>query len=323
MALHDPTVRIVRVGAADAVALADLMRGTFLAACGSPAPAEAVARHSARHCAPAVVARELADPANCCPVADAGSRWLGYAWPDAATPLPVKVQVPAILLRRFYLRPEAHGIGVSDLLLQSAAGLAAQCGTPSLWLGIRQHAGRAIRFYERRGFARLGAAPFALGDAVQQHWPMQCPVARGGSGDGQDEGCDHAPTLGAQHVERAGGRGVVHDLDADAAGQESGHEGSRREGLAAAGAEQYHFRVEGEQGGGLGRTERRGRRHRPRLDHAVDREDERGVEFAIDHHDAVRRASAYEQLTAPRLFDQLHVVQLFGSSIAGDSGLRR
>lgn len=56
MALRDRAVRIVRVGAADAVA-----------------------RHLARRCAPAVVARELVDPANHCLVADAGSRWLGYA----------------------------------------------------------------------------------------------------------------------------------------------------------------------------------------------------------------------------------------------------
>ena len=45
---------------------------------------------------------------------------------------------------------------------------AARDGAPVVWLGVNEENGRAIRFYEKHGFARVGTKRFLLGDQWQQ-----------------------------------------------------------------------------------------------------------------------------------------------------------
>lgn len=45
-----------------------------------------------------------------------------------------------------------------------------------LWLGVNSQNGRAIRFYEKSGFRRVGSKPFRLGSTVEHDFVLERAV---------------------------------------------------------------------------------------------------------------------------------------------------
>ncbi len=74
-------------------------------------------------------------------------------------------------LARIYVREAYHGKGVAQKLMQHAFDLAdtepALRGVQMLWLGVWEHNPKAMRFYEKFGFQKLGAHVFMLGNDPQ------------------------------------------------------------------------------------------------------------------------------------------------------------
>ena len=70
-------------------------------------------------------------------------------------------------LGRFYVDRAHHGRGIARMLMDAVLAAARTLGGRKLWLGVWEHNPRAIRFYEKCGFADEGSQPFRVGSDVQ------------------------------------------------------------------------------------------------------------------------------------------------------------
>jgi len=76
----------------------------------------------------------------------------------------------AVQLHQIYVLERARSHGAGAALLEAVVAEARARGAAYLWLGVWSHNPRAVRFYERHGFAVVGAHTFVLGtDAQQDH----------------------------------------------------------------------------------------------------------------------------------------------------------
>lgn len=84
----------------------------------------------------------------------------------AARPPDLALEAP-VELGRFYLDQRFHGSGLAGRLMDAVIEKARAAGGRNLWLSVWQHNHRAIAFYERCGFAKVGTMPFIVGSDVQ------------------------------------------------------------------------------------------------------------------------------------------------------------
>lgn len=110
----------------------------------------------------------LADPNGHVLVCETGSHLAAYAlvWtgPAARPPLGSAVSGGRLAhLSKFYLRPGLVGSGLAAELLEGVVEVGRGLGCDTLWLGTGQHNERALRFYEKHGFARVGTRTFVVG----------------------------------------------------------------------------------------------------------------------------------------------------------------
>ncbi len=57
---------------------------------------------------------------------------------------------------------------------------AAATGAATAWLGVNEENSRAIRFYEKHGFTKVGRKHFRLGDRVEDDWVLEHPLGIAG-----------------------------------------------------------------------------------------------------------------------------------------------
>ena len=60
--------------------------------------------------------------------------------------------------------------------MHASIGAAAAAGARGLWLGVNSQNARAIRFYEKSGFRKVGTKSFTLGNTVEHDFVMERPV---------------------------------------------------------------------------------------------------------------------------------------------------
>ncbi|MCU0619668.1 MAG: GNAT family N-acetyltransferase [Gemmatimonadaceae bacterium] len=174
------TVRPATV--ADAAPLSRLAATTFretFEAHNTPAD---MARYLAEAFTPARQASEIADPAAVVLLAEAvdvvggASTLVGYAHLLAGE-VPVAVRGPApVELKRLYVARDWHGRGVASALMEATIGAARSRGGRTLWLGVWEHNPRAVAFYAKHAFVRVGEHAFVLGDDVQTDWLLARPL---------------------------------------------------------------------------------------------------------------------------------------------------
>jgi ribosomal protein S18 acetylase RimI-like enzyme len=184
-----PAITIRRGVEADAAALADLAARTFaetFAADNTPAD---LAAHLARSYGEALQAAELADPDRVTLVAETGGALVAYAQLRSSTAPACVPAGPSIELQRFYLDRAAQGSGLARRLMDAAIDAARRRGARLLWLGVWERNPRAIRFYEKCGFADAGSQTFLFGSDPQTDRVMWRAVPDRGtdpSGPGTD-----------------------------------------------------------------------------------------------------------------------------------------
>lgn len=83
---------------------------------------------------------------------------------------------PVAELSKFYVHPEQHGRGSANALMAATLELAATTGLPGAWLGVNQENTRALRFYEKSGFRRVGTKRFLLGDRFEDDFILEQPL---------------------------------------------------------------------------------------------------------------------------------------------------
>jgi diamine N-acetyltransferase len=156
--------------AADADILAELGTRTFRETFSKDNTPEDMALYLAEHFGGALQRAELLDDTVCFLLLFSEEGPAGY----------VKLRRGAAGVRglhplevcRFYVDKAFHGGGAALELMAATDALARREGHDVVWLAVWEHNARAIRFYERHGFARVGEQPFTLGRDVQTDWLM-------------------------------------------------------------------------------------------------------------------------------------------------------
>ncbi|MFF1254108.1 GNAT family N-acetyltransferase [Pseudarthrobacter sp. NPDC058329] len=172
---------IRKATADDAAALAVLAAVTFPLACPPSSSPQDIAAHLANTLSERHFEGYLADSDITILVIDAGGDLRGYsllvnrpaADPDAASALQI---LPSVELSKCYVHPEHHGLGAAAELMQASLQAAAEAGGQGVWLGVNSQNARAIRFYEKSGFRKVGTKSFRLGSTVEHDFVLERAV---------------------------------------------------------------------------------------------------------------------------------------------------
>lgn len=128
--------------------------------------AQEIADYMAEHFRPEVMAGVIADPACTVLLAEVDGRLAGYAILKSE-PAPVCVTGPAPLkLWRIYLGAGFIGQGLGARLMKAVHEQARRRGAQTLWLGVYDRNVRAVEFYERFGFVKVGGQEFLFGGQI-------------------------------------------------------------------------------------------------------------------------------------------------------------
>jgi ribosomal protein S18 acetylase RimI-like enzyme len=156
--------------AADAEALAELGTRTFHETFAKDNTPEDMALYLAQHFGGGLQRAELEDPAVLFLLLEAQGHPAGYvklrrgaANARGARPLEIC---------RFYVDRPWQGRGAALELMAAIEALAVRDAHDELWLAVWEHNARAIRFYQKHGFVRVGEQPFRLGVDVQTDWVL-------------------------------------------------------------------------------------------------------------------------------------------------------
>ncbi len=173
---------LIRTATADdAGRLAGLAAVTFPLACPPESSPADIAAHLAATLSEANFRVYLADPDVTVLVIDADGGLRGYSLlaarpvrdPDVAA---VLTELPCTELSKCYVHPDYHGLGAAAELMRASIDAAESAGARGLWLGVNNQNARAIRFYEKSGFRKVGTKSFTLGTTVEHDFVMERPL---------------------------------------------------------------------------------------------------------------------------------------------------
>lgn len=160
-----PLARIRVCGPGDEEALALVGQATFLETFAGVLPGSDIVAHCRTQHAASVYRAWL----------DGGARvWIAEADPTEApigylvlARASVPVENPSdrdLEVKRIYLLHQFHGRGVGKRLMSEAEDHARHVGANRLLLGVYSRNDRAVAFYERVGFRRIGTRRFRVGE---------------------------------------------------------------------------------------------------------------------------------------------------------------
>ncbi|GAA3881458.1 GNAT family N-acetyltransferase [Leifsonia kafniensis] len=172
---------IRRAEPADVAELAEVAAATFVLACPPGTKPASISAFIAAHLSPKSFATYLADPARDIRVAVRDGNIVGYTMlvfgeptdPDVTAALTLR---PTVELSKVYLLGEHHGVGLAATLMTATLDAARARGASGAWLGVNNQNSRAIRFYEKSGFAIVGAKTFQVGDQIYNDHVMERPL---------------------------------------------------------------------------------------------------------------------------------------------------
>jgi len=171
------SVIIRRGDAPDAALLAELAARTFAETFGADNTPEDLKAHLESSYGAAQQAAELADPDVRTLLAYRNDELIGFAQVRCKeTPTCVVAEKP-VELYRFYLARSVHGTGAAKPLMLKAREAAQELGGRHLWLGVWERNPRAIAFYLKSGFAKVGSHDFIVGSDTQTDWVFIAPLS--------------------------------------------------------------------------------------------------------------------------------------------------
>lgn len=77
-----------------------------------------------------------------------------------------------IEIARIYTATNIIGKGIGSALINKCIAIAKEKKRDYIWLGVWESNHKAIKFYERFGFKRIGEHNFLLGNDLQTDWEM-------------------------------------------------------------------------------------------------------------------------------------------------------
>lgn len=169
---------IRRAAVADASALAELAARTFAETFAADNSPENLSAHLRSAYGVAQQSAELVDPDVLTLLAHRDEELAGFAQ-VRRKPAPSCVTVARpIELHRFYLAKSAQGTGLAVPLMLAARTGARELGGWHLWLGVWEHNARAIAFYLKSGFTKVGSHVFIVGADPQTDLVLVSPLLR-------------------------------------------------------------------------------------------------------------------------------------------------
>lgn len=119
------------------------------------------------------LSRELSDKNSMFFLLRADDKPAGYLKVNEA-PSQTDVNDPASLeIERIYVSGEFQGEGLGRYLMEHAIRMAAARKKKYVWLGVWEKNEKAIRFYKRNGFCRIGTHSFVMGEDEQTDYIMR------------------------------------------------------------------------------------------------------------------------------------------------------
>lgn len=76
-------------------------------------------------------------------------------------------------IERIYILQKFQGFGLGGYLINKAAEMANARGKRYVWLGVWEKNEKALAFYKKHGFYRIGAHPFFVGNDEQTDYIMR------------------------------------------------------------------------------------------------------------------------------------------------------
>jgi diamine N-acetyltransferase len=176
------TIKIRPAGIDDAIALSRVGASTFRETFEAENTPEDMARYLAEAFTPERQAAEIDDAASTVLLAEhygasGDAELVGYAH-LVSGPVPEAVRGHEPLeLKRLYVMRAWHGRRVAQALMDAAIDAAHARGAQTLWLGVWERNLRAVAFYMKYGFVRVGEHTFVLGGDPQTDWLLTRPIA--------------------------------------------------------------------------------------------------------------------------------------------------
>jgi ribosomal protein S18 acetylase RimI-like enzyme len=125
------------------------------------------------HYAPVIQMAELVDYRFAHHLAFDNAGLVGACKIGAVT-LPVDLGgVRAMELHRLYLVERAKGAGIADRLMEWFRARARDDKSKQLYIGVYSENARAIRFYQRHGFEKVGEYEFIVGEARDREFILR------------------------------------------------------------------------------------------------------------------------------------------------------
>ena len=163
-----PTTR--RAVPTDAARLAALAERTFRAAFGASNTRENMDAHCSNAYGETIQASEIANRQIKTFVCEEGYELVGYAqlrWGNAP---PCVLALRPAEIQRIYVDQRWHGKGIAQALMSQVLTAALRGNADQVWLGVWENNPRALAFYQKSGFNRVGHHVFQLGDDPQHDW---------------------------------------------------------------------------------------------------------------------------------------------------------
>ncbi|MCU7241008.1 GNAT family N-acetyltransferase [Pseudomonas peradeniyensis] len=153
----------------DCAVLSHIGQATFALASPPDSTPAAQQHYIAHNLQPEHFQAHLCHPHKRLLVVEQDGQVLGYSMLDLAPgELGIAAADHLVEISRCYVLPAAHGTGAAQSLLE--ATLAHTGGL--VRLTVNELNARAIRFYERNGFRKVGEAIFPCGDERHRDWVM-------------------------------------------------------------------------------------------------------------------------------------------------------
>ena len=108
----------------------------------------------------------ISDPKVTLYVAEISGKAVGYCLLCCSNPPLEKVSDRAVELKRLYVLPEFHGVGVAQKLMQAALKFASANDYAQVWLSVSSQNIRAISFYKKSEFVKAGEQKFYVGNDI-------------------------------------------------------------------------------------------------------------------------------------------------------------
>lgn len=161
----------------DAALLAEVGRKTFYDSFIEYNTPEDMAKYLSEHYSTEIQMSEITDPDTIFLIAEQNGMPVGYAKLKEHSKGDGVAGTNPMELQRIYSIQEYIGKGVGAELMKEAIREAREGGFNCLWLGVWEKNERAIKFYEKWGFKKVGNYTFVLGEDIQSDFTMELSLA--------------------------------------------------------------------------------------------------------------------------------------------------